>query len=62
ACSCNITIPKRKGIQKSSITREKNLLRDCTQIPVNYFFESCAFKTVNFITDCAITYFPAVLC
>jgi len=26
------------------------------------FFERCAFKTVNFITDCAITYFPAVLC
>ncbi|MBE0132775.1 hypothetical protein DOD04_11700 [Klebsiella michiganensis] len=38
ACACNITIPKRKSIQKTSIMTEKNLLRDCIQIPVNYFF------------------------
>ncbi|AVL84100.1 hypothetical protein CEQ13_17005 [Klebsiella oxytoca] len=36
ACGCNITTQKGKGIQKTSIMSEKNLLRDCTQIPANY--------------------------
>ncbi|WP_205160271.1 hypothetical protein, partial [Salmonella enterica] len=34
ACGCNITIPKRNGIQKTSIMNEENLLRDWIQIIV----------------------------
>ncbi|MBF8463285.1 hypothetical protein FMJ63_25255 [Klebsiella michiganensis] len=58
ACACNITIPKRKGIQKTSIMTEKNLLRDCIQIPVNYFFSRASHLKLlssSRITPCVIS-------